>query len=724
MRISLILAIFLCASNAFSHSTQVAYCTFNGNVRIYIEHWHAPCRGITPPTTLADFGAAIVDVTVTTIPNGGGPNMVQNFANVPVSGFFNNVPMSSLPCSGTVPFTEITGGPGCTLEPPNTCNYWAYFDFEIPSCFDEIQVTVNSVQDPSFILFPCLQSMYPSIAPPATILDTEDPTADCSVVPDITIDCTDDVPEAVTKIELLANDDCTSFDDINLIVSDVVSGSSACPGDFGEITRTYTLIDDFDNETTCVQLISFNDDTDAPILDAGTAPPDITISCCENAPAVLPPTFTDDCDDNLIIDFSETTSPIFPSTDDFILTRTWIAFDNCGNASEPVVQTITALCQDIMVSDEGDGNGTGLSETYCNAPSVSTASERGFTLTANGLPLNNSGLQGWQYELISSTSSGTIADFTDDSGAITAGFTNDRFIRGNTNTPAGTYIIEVTFRDSNGCETQPVLLSITVEESPVLPASVTLEIECTDSPSGTVSLSQLFPGIDLSDTDNFAVSAVGATMINGGAIQYNGPGCFCAMLTYVGSCLPSPSPVTSCVYVSENPSPAFDLIDLVCWDGSAQTLSSLLQSTDADYTINPARTWSSSNSGVATVDANGVVTIVGAGTVEICLTETITNPACNGLPAQICDVQVCESLTIENATTFADPSFTAISNPVCENTDVILTSTGTGALDGNGVFTSSDPAVTITDATSNDGMAIFSDCRFRRFIGFSSKFDR
>jgi len=64
--------------------------------------------------------------------------------------------------------------------------------------------------------------------------------------------------------------------------------------------------------------------------------------------------------------------------------------------------------------------------------------------------------------------------------------------------------------------------------------------------------------------------------------------------------------------------------------------------------------WSSSDVTVATVATAGpavaaateTITIVGAGTTNICYTETIVNAVCNGVGTEDCVQQFCKQLTV------------------------------------------------------------------------------
>ena len=108
----------------------------------------------------------------------------------------------------------------------------------------------------------------------------------------------------------------------------------------------------------------------------GVEPSDITISCTDNMPPAVTPSFTDVCDANPNIVFSENTVPIVCGEE---ITWTWTATDHCGNSSsvDQVIRvfdgnmpsislinqllvgfsdgdTLTVECDNIPMFDESD----------------------------------------------------------------------------------------------------------------------------------------------------------------------------------------------------------------------------------------------------------------------------------------------------------------------------------------------------------------------------------
>ncbi len=140
--------------------------------------------------------------------------------------------------------------------------------------------------------------------------------------------------------------------------------SGSCPDDI-VITRTYTAYDDCDNvSVTCVQTINLQD-TSLPVIDQ--CPAAQTYEGCSTADIggvdlvyteteTTVPDFTliggvasDDCalDRVTYVDSSAGACP-----DDIVITRTYTAYDACGNASISCTQTITIQDTTIPVIDQ------------------------------------------------------------------------------------------------------------------------------------------------------------------------------------------------------------------------------------------------------------------------------------------------------------------------------------------------------------------------------------
>ncbi len=156
---------------------------------------------------------------------------------------------------------------------------------------------------------------------------------------DMTVDC-NTVPSAPT---VTASDNCSNI----LMVDYNETIGSGCPY---FITRSWSVTDNCGNIATETQTITVDDITD-PVLVG--IPADITVEC--NAiPSVAVPIATDNCDTNIEISFSETTTQ-GNCTDAYIITRTWTATDNCGNTdTESQIISVEDTTNPILSSVPAD----------------------------------------------------------------------------------------------------------------------------------------------------------------------------------------------------------------------------------------------------------------------------------------------------------------------------------------------------------------------------------
>lgn len=162
------------------------------------------------------------------------------------------------------------------------------------------------------------------------ISDDTPPVVTCPA--DLTISCGDSTDPTSTGTAT-ATDNCS-----NMLVT-FMDGTSDEPCDAGGgIVRTWTATDDCGNTSTCTQLIAVVDNT-PPVINC---PQDIEITCAQEPLPVVcgTPIATDDCSGVNVTytDIQQNSGCIFD------IQRTWLATDNCGNASTCV--------QSIEVSDE------------------------------------------------------------------------------------------------------------------------------------------------------------------------------------------------------------------------------------------------------------------------------------------------------------------------------------------------------------------------------------
>ena len=160
-----------------------------------------------------------------------------------------------------------------------------------------------------------------------TVVDEVAPVLE-GVPADLTVDC-DAIPSVPT---VTATDNC---DDAVEVAFAETTEPGDCPHSY-TIVRTWTATDWCGNVTQLSQNITVVDD-EAPVL-AGL-PDDLTVECSQ-LPAPADVTATDNCDDAVVVELTETQTDGCP----FTLTRTWTATDACGNQ--------TTATQTIYVYDD------------------------------------------------------------------------------------------------------------------------------------------------------------------------------------------------------------------------------------------------------------------------------------------------------------------------------------------------------------------------------------
>ena len=154
-----------------------------------------------------------------------------------------------------------------------------------------------------------------------TVEDTTNPVL-VNVPNNITVEC-DAIP---TAANVTANDNCTA--NINVVFTENIG--TGCPY---TITRTWTATDDCGNQTTASQVITV-EDTMLPIL--VNVPSDTTVDCGA-IPAAAVVTATDNCTNNLTVNFTENIGIGCP----YMITRTWTVTDDCGN--EPTASQVITV---------------------------------------------------------------------------------------------------------------------------------------------------------------------------------------------------------------------------------------------------------------------------------------------------------------------------------------------------------------------------------------------
>ena len=139
----------------------------------------------------------------------------------------------------------------------------------------------------------------------------------------------------------MASDTC---DPNPLIIFTDTTSPGPCAGVYA-ITRSWVAIDRSSNTSAPVSQTITVQDITAPILSGqGTN----MIINCPATPVFTAPTASDNCDPSPTITFTDIATPIIPARN-YIINRTWLAVDHCGNTSAPVSQAI--IVQDATAPD-------------------------------------------------------------------------------------------------------------------------------------------------------------------------------------------------------------------------------------------------------------------------------------------------------------------------------------------------------------------------------------
>ncbi len=124
---------------------------------------------------------------------------------------------------------------------------------------------------------------------------------------------------------------CDDYDGVFIEATDVCNSISfdysddmVSGGCQGRIIRNYVVSDECGNTSTFQQIITLVDSVNPEIEEE---PADLTVECGDPIPG-FEPMFTDNCDEELDVDFASSTSMDGCVE---VITRSWTATDNCGN---------------------------------------------------------------------------------------------------------------------------------------------------------------------------------------------------------------------------------------------------------------------------------------------------------------------------------------------------------------------------------------------------------
>ena len=156
-----------------------------------------------------------------------------------------------------------------------------------------------------------------------TIVDTTPPTITCPE--NLTLECDASTSPSETGVAM-ASDNCDQ--DVAVAFTDSSTPGSCLAEQL--ITRTWTATDDCGNRASCDQVLTMVDTTPPTI----TCPENLTLECDASTQSSETgvATASDNCDQDVAVTFADNSSPgSCPA--ERIITRTWAATDDCGNAA-------------------------------------------------------------------------------------------------------------------------------------------------------------------------------------------------------------------------------------------------------------------------------------------------------------------------------------------------------------------------------------------------------
>ncbi len=210
-----------------------------------------------------------------------------------------------------------------------------------------------------------------SLSQTITVQDTTAP--ELTIPADIEVEC-DSVPK---EGEATATDNCDL--DVSVIYNGEERVDGECENSY-QLIRSWTATDNCGNSTTLNQTVTVVDTT-APKL---TVPADETVEC-DSIPELGEVSATDNCDEQVLIEFVDEKRVDGDCVNSYQLIRTWSATDNCGNSvqNSQTISVIDTTAPELIVPadetvecDSIPGVGEASATDNCDEnPSVEYAGE-------------------------------------------------------------------------------------------------------------------------------------------------------------------------------------------------------------------------------------------------------------------------------------------------------------------------------------------------------------
>ncbi len=252
----------------------------------------------------------------------------------------------------------FNGGTGCGSSPAITSRIYTVQD----ACGNEAT---------------CVQSI--------TMIDNEAPVI-TSCPAEVNIACEADLIAGDIQL-IVASDNCTETENLLISFEEISNGGSGCGLDPLIIQRTYMVSDACGNISTCEQILNIIDD-EAPVI--GNCPADLLLTCIDDVPPAEELIASMDCSE-VVVSWAETNNGGTAClSDPLIISRTYTATDDCGNAST-CLQIITVINESVPVIENCPSD----IQIDCldNLPAVSFVTATGICgiATVSMLESNNNG---------------------------------------------------------------------------------------------------------------------------------------------------------------------------------------------------------------------------------------------------------------------------------------------------------------------------------------------
>jgi len=223
-----------------------------------------------------------------------------------------------------------------------------------------------------------------------TVIDDEKPIFQGVLPPtNLKLSCANEVPTALT---LKFTDNCDP--NVKEVKATDAIKKGNCKNNF-TIVRTWLAKDLCGNEAKYTQTIVVKDDIKPKFQ--GVLPKDLTFDSAKEVPPAQELEFTDNCDTTIkkVKAKEEKLKETCPNN--FVLKRTWIAKDACGNqttheqiitVADTIAPTIQKHAEDLTVQCDGEGNQTDLENwlnNYANAVITDNSGKVKWTHNYTGL---------------------------------------------------------------------------------------------------------------------------------------------------------------------------------------------------------------------------------------------------------------------------------------------------------------------------------------------------